>query len=86
MPNRTSSPSELCSVKVTKRSVVIPENETVVVTCSVNTGPIESGLPVLFEPDIESPWPAGLVFPETLVNLKGVFVTRWYPSGKYYRA
>lgn len=36
-----------------------------------NTGPIESRLPVLFEPDIESPWLPGLVIPETLVNLKG---------------
>jgi len=68
---RTSSPNELCSVKVTKRNVVIPKNETVVVTCSVNTGPIESRLPVLFEPDIESLWPPGLVISETSVNLKG---------------
>ena len=70
---RTSSPSELCSVKVTKRNVVIPKNETVVVTCPVNTGPVESRLPVMFEPDIdhESPWPPGLVIPEKLVNIKG---------------
>ena len=70
---RTSSPSELCSVKVTKRNVVIPKNETVVVTCSVNTGPVESRLPVLFEPAIDhaSPWPPELVIPERLVNLKG---------------
>ena len=50
---------------------MIPKNETVVVTCSVNTGPIESRLPVLFEPDIESLWPPGLVISETSVNLKG---------------
>ena len=68
---RTSSLSELFSVKLTKRNMVIPKNATVVVTCSVNTGPIESRLPVLFEPDIESPWPLGLVIPETLVHLKG---------------
>ena len=54
---RTNTPSELCSVKVTKRDVVVPKNETVAVTCSVNTGPVESRLPVLFEPDVESPWP-----------------------------
>ena len=54
---RTNTPSELCSVKVTKRDVVVPKNETMAVTCSVNTGPVESRLPVLFEPDVESPWP-----------------------------
>ena len=56
---RTNTPSELCSVKVTKKGVVVPKNETVAVTCSVNTGPTESRLPVLFEPDVESPWPSG---------------------------
>ena len=54
---RTNTPSELCSLKVTKKDVVVPKNETVAVTCSVNTGPTESRLPVLFEPDVESPWP-----------------------------
>ena len=37
---RTSSPNELCGVKVTKTNVIIPKNETVAVTCSVNIGPI----------------------------------------------
>ena len=68
---RTTTPSELCSVKVTKRDVLVPKNETMVVTCSVNTGPIESRFPVLFEPDVESPWPSGLEVPETLVTLRG---------------
>ena len=35
---RTTSPSELCSVKVTKGDVVVPKNETVVVTCSAKVG------------------------------------------------
>ena len=73
---RTTTPSELCSVKVTKRDVVVPKNETVVVTCSANTDPIESRLPVLFEPDVESPWPSGLEVPETLVTPKGGASTR----------
>jgi len=51
--------------------VAIPKNETMVVSCSVNTGPTESRLPVLFEPDIESPWPPGLEVPETSVTLRG---------------
>ena len=52
---RTNISSELCRVKVTKKDVVVPK--TKVVSCFVNTGPTESRLTVLFEPDIESPWP-----------------------------
>ena len=57
---KTTTPSELRSVKVAKRDVVVSKNDTVVVTCSANVGLTESRLPVLFEPDIESPWPSGL--------------------------
>ena len=67
----TNTSSELCRVKVAKKDVVVPKNETIVVSCSVSTGPTESRLPVLFEPDVESPWPSGLEVPETLVTLKG---------------
>lgn len=36
----------LCSVKVLTKDVVVLKNETVVVSCSVNGGPTESGLPI----------------------------------------
>lgn len=62
---RTNISSELCRVKVTKKDVVVPKNET------VSTGPTESRLPELFEPDVELPWPTGLEVPETLVTLRG---------------
>ena len=68
---RTNISSELCRVKVTKKDVVVPKNETMVVSCSSNTGPTESRLPVLFEPDVESPWPSGLEAPETVATLRG---------------
>ena len=42
-----------------------------VVSCSVNTGSTESRLPVLFEADVESPWPSGLEVPETVATLRG---------------
>jgi len=67
---KTNISSELCSIKVTKKDAVVLKNETVVVSCSVNTGPTEPRLPILFEPDIESPWPSGLEVPETLVTLR----------------
>ena len=68
---RINISSELCRIKVTKKDVVVPKNETMVVSCSVSTGPTESRLPVLFEPDVESPLPSGLEVPETLVTLRG---------------
>lgn len=68
---RTTTPSELSSVKIMKRDMLVPKNETMVVTCSPNTGLTESRLPVLFESDVESPWPSGLEVPETLVTLRG---------------
>ena len=57
--------------KVKKKDVVVAKNETMVVSCSVSTGPTQSRLPVLFEPDVESPWPSGHEVPETLVTLRG---------------
>ena len=68
---KTNISSELCRVKVTKKDVVVPKNETMALSCSVSTGPTESRLPVLFEPDVESPWPSGLEVIETLVTLRG---------------
>ncbi|PFX15462.1 Retrovirus-related Pol polyprotein from transposon opus [Stylophora pistillata] len=68
---RTNISSDLCRVKVTKKDVAVPKNETVVVSCSVNTGAAQSRLPVLFEPDAESPWPPGLEVPEIVVTLRG---------------
>ena len=44
---RTSWPIALCSVKLTMSNVLILKNETVVVTCAVSTGPIESRPPML---------------------------------------
>ena len=45
---RTSWPIALCSAKLTVGNVSILKNETVVVTCSVSTGPIVTRPPVLF--------------------------------------
>ena len=67
---RRTSTSEICSVKVTKRDMVVPKNETVVVLWPANTGPVKSRLLVLFEPDVESPWPQGLKVLETLVTIQ----------------
>ena len=65
----TNISSELCRVKVTKKDAVVPKNETMVLSYSVTTGPTESRLLVLFEPDV-APWPSGREVPETLVTLR----------------
>ena len=58
---------ELCSVKTTKRNVIIPKGETVKIPCRVNTGPVERRIPVLFEPEATAPWPSGLEVAESLL-------------------
>ena len=53
---KTEQPSELCMLKTTKRDIVIPQGQTVRVSCHVNVGPLEERLPVLVEPNPECHW------------------------------
>ena len=41
----------LCNVRTSKRNTVIPRDKAVKVPCRVNTVPVVSNIPVLFEPD-----------------------------------
>ena len=46
---QTTTDSDICSVKTTKRDVVIPSGETVKITCRANTRSIRGNkIPVLF--------------------------------------
>lgn len=66
---QTTDDSELCSIKSSKRDVLIPKGGAVDVTCRANTGPIERQTPVIFEPDEEAQWPPGLEFQPTLLSI-----------------
>lgn len=46
---------ELCLVKISKKNLVIPRDESVIMKCPVNTGPLNKPTPVLFEVDEEGP-------------------------------
>ena len=50
----------LCTIKSSKRDVVIPAKRIIQVNCRANTGPVEEAMPVLFKPDELTPWPQGL--------------------------
>ena len=62
-----STPTELCTLKTAKNTVVIPKVAVIEVTCRANTGPLERKTPVLFEPLSEFELPYGLELSETLL-------------------
>ena len=66
----------LCSVRTPKRDTVIPRGQAVKVSCRANTGPVLTNVPVLFEPDELSQWPAELEIYETLKTVKKGSVSR----------
>ena len=66
----------LCSVRTPKRDTVIPHGQAVRVSCTANTGPVFTNVPVLFEPDELSQWPTGLEIYETLKTVKKGSVSR----------
>ena len=67
---QSTSGQDLCSVKTSKRNVVIPKGKCLKIPCRVNHGPVDQTISVLFEPEETSPWPSGLTFNETLLSVK----------------
>ena len=69
---KSTTDSDICSVRTTKHDVVIPSGETVNIACRANTRSSRSGKrPVLFEPSPEQSWPTGLDIPENLTSITG---------------
>ena len=62
-----STPTELCTLKTEKNTVVIPKGEVIEVTCRANTGRLERKTPVLFEPLSEFELTYGLGLSEKLL-------------------
>ena len=67
---QSTSEQDLCSVKTSKRNVVIPKGKCLKIPCRVNHSPVDQLTTVLFEPEETSPWPSGLTFNETLLSVK----------------
>ena len=61
--------SEICNVKSTKSYTTIPAGSNVKLKCRVNTGPVDSKLPVLFQPLVSSSLPEYLEINETLLTI-----------------
>ncbi|XP_033125542.1 uncharacterized protein LOC117123651 [Anneissia japonica] len=61
---------ELCTVKVGKKDVLIPGGEMIAILCRVHSRCKEENLPVIFEPNIHTPWPDGLEVPDALIHLE----------------
>ena len=82
---RTSWPIALCSAKLTVGNVSILKNETVVVTCSVSTGLIESRPPMLFNQTLNdlatTGWYARNIQWLSEVTIS-FFYHLWYACGK----
>ena len=60
-----SSSDTICKVRTGRKDVII-----LVVSCRVNTGPVNKHTPVLFEPNELIQLPEGLEVNETLLNIK----------------
>ena len=67
---QSTSEQDFCSVKTSKRNVVIPKGKCLKIPCRVNHGPVDHTIPVLVEPEETSPWPSGLTFNEALLSVK----------------
>ena len=67
---RSDTTESLCTVRTSKRNIVIPKGQSIHVACRANTGPLERNSPVLFEPDEQAQWPSGLTIHESLTTIK----------------
>ena len=61
---------QLGIAKSSTKDYIIPEGETMNISCWVNHGPIASRTPVIFELDELHPWPSGLVISKKLLAVK----------------
>ena len=67
---RANDSGDLCLVKSTKKSHIVPAGQTVRLPCRANTGPVHRKTPVIFEPDELAAWPSGLEVHESLTTVK----------------
>ena len=67
---RANNSDDLCLVKSTKKSHIVPAGQTVRLPCRANTGPVHRKTPVIFEPDELAAWPSGLEVHESLTTVK----------------
>ena len=57
---QSSDSSFISTVKTIKKAVVIKKGSNVSLECRVNTGPVVTKTPVVFEPSVDQKWPEGI--------------------------
>ena len=67
---KTETTTELSRVKSRKQNTVIPQGQSVLVSCCAAVGPV-GRIPALFELDPDHSWPTGLKIPETQMTVTG---------------
>ena len=67
---KTENSTMLSTIKSKKQDTVIPQGQSVVVSCRATVGPI-GNIPVLFEFDADSSYPTDLEIPETQLTVPG---------------
>ena len=72
---KTENSTTLSAVESRKQDTVIPQGQSVVVSCRATVGPVRK-VPVLFEFDADPSCPTGLEIPETQLTVTGVSTCR----------
>ena len=62
--------TDFCTVRTNKNQYLIKRGQCSPISCRINHGPIDSEIPVIFEPDENPDLPYGLVVSESLFSLK----------------
>ena len=62
--------TDLCAVRTNTKDCLIKSAQCSQISCRINHGPIDSEIPVLFEPEENEELPYGLVVSESLLSLK----------------
>ena len=65
----TAAATDVCSVSMLKKDVIIPAGEVVKLSCKADAGYFEKRTPLLFEPDERQAWPKGLEVDEAIVSV-----------------
>lgn len=73
---KSEQPEVLCTLKTTRKNVIIPRGETKNISCYAKTRSIPSKTPVLFEVSPTQNWPDGLDIPTTQLTTIKAFSNR----------
>ena len=76
---QTQEPSEICSLKSSKKDILIPSGKSAKVSFRANTSGLDKRTPVIFEPDEAASWPDALLYQKwyCVLNLENHVLSVW---------